>query len=142
MSNPSVSPAEAWRLSALATSVSRTLRQRYGTKKFYTANEVEAVCNECRVPHDSRQYAVAMFVEPEQSQGFLQRLGSCKTTAELRKFMAQQIFFYYVPGTSFDADGVDFHQAGDAGGATPGTFDGSSAESGGDGGGGSDGGGD
>jgi hypothetical protein len=116
MSNPKVSPAEAWRLSALAATVSRTLRQRYGTKRFYATDEVEAVCIECRVPHDSRQYAAAMFVDPEQSQGFLQRLGSSKTTSELRKFMAQQIFFYYAPGTSFDADSVDFHQAGDAGG--------------------------
>jgi hypothetical protein len=134
MSNPSVSPAEAWRLSALATTVSRELRQRHGTQKFYAADEVEAVCNACKVPHDSRQYAVAMFVAPEQAQGFLQRLGSSKTTAELRKFMAQAVFFYYLPGTSYDSDSVVFHEAGEAGGATSGTFVGS-ADSGSDGGG-------
>ena len=141
MSNPKVLPAEAWRLSVLATTVSRELRQRYNTKKFYMPDEVEAVCNACHVPHDLRQYAVAMFVEPEQSQNLLQRLGSSKTTAELREFMAQQIFFYYLPRTSFHADSVDFHEAGDARGATSSRFDGAGVDSGGDGGGG-DGGGD
>lgn len=134
MNDQKVSPSEAWRLSALATTVSAYLRNTYGVRKFYGADEVEDACNECRVPFDSRQYAVAMFVEPEQSTGFLQRLGSSKTANELRKFMAQQVFFYYLPNTSFDSNSLDFHQAGEVGGATTGNFDNAGLDSGGDGG--------
>lgn len=142
MSNPKLSPAEAWRLSALANTVGGVLRQRFGTQKFYSADQVQAACDECHVPAPSLQYAVAMFVEPEQSVGFLQKLGSSKTGLELRKFMAQQIFFYNLPDASFDAGKVDFHESGDAGGATSGNFTDSGHDfSGFDGGGGGDGGG-
>jgi hypothetical protein len=126
----------------LAATLSGCLSRRFGSKKFYTAEEVETVCNECNVPADTREYAVAMFVEPEQSQGFLQKLGSSRTAIELRKILAQQIFFYYVPGTSFDDAGLDFHAASDAVGAGGGNFN--SSDFGGGGGydgGGSDGGG-
>jgi hypothetical protein len=123
MSTKNVSPADAWRLSALATTVSGALRRRFGPKKFYSPDEVEAACNECNVPSESREYAAAMFVEPERAQGFLQKLGSSKTAGELRKFMAQQIFFYSAPEASFDEGTIDFHQSGDVSGATSAYYD-------------------
>ena len=135
MSDQKVSPGEAWRLSALATTVSGFLRRTYGVRKFYTDEEVEHACNKCSVPFNSRQYAVAMFVEPERIRGFLQRLGSSKTAMELRKFMAQQVFFYYLPDASFDSPCLDLHEAGEAGGATSGNFDAAGSDFGGDGGG-------
>lgn len=56
----------------------------------------------------SRQYSVAMFVEPEQSQGVLQKLGSSKSAIELRKVLAGQAFFYYLPDVSCGNDTTDF----------------------------------
>jgi len=97
VSTPKEPTADTFRIQALAKTVSGVLRQRFGTKQFYTADEVEAACDQSHVPASVREYAVAMFVEPEQTQAFLQKLGSSKTAIELRKFPAAQIFFYYCP---------------------------------------------
>ncbi len=135
MSEPDTEEIDKWRIRALAKSVSSILRQRFGSKQFYTAEEVDAACEECRAPESVRQYAVAMFVEPEQAGGVLQKLGSSKTARELRTFLATQIFFISLPDVSLNAFAIDFDAAGDSGG-------GASDSSGVGGDGGSDGGGD
>ena len=135
MSDPAAEEIDKWRIRALAKSVSTILWERFGSKQFYTAEEVEAACEECRAPEAVRQYAVAMFVEPEQAGGVLQKLGSSKTARELRTFLATQIFFISLPDVSFNAFAIDFDAAGDSGG-------GASDSSGVGGDGGSDGGGD
>lgn len=135
MNDSTVEEKDKWRIRALAKSVSSILRQKFGSKQFYTAEEVAIACDEGGAAENVRQYAVAMFVEPEQAGGVLQKLGSSKTAHELRKFLATQIFLISLPDVSLDAFGIDFHSAGDAGGTVS---DGSGF--GGDG--GSDGGGD
>jgi hypothetical protein len=105
--------ADNFRFQALAKTVSTALQQRFGTKQYYTPDEVDAACNQCNVPVSSREYAVAMFVEPQQSQRFLQRLGSSKIAVELRKFLAQQIFFSGMRDVSYESATNDFHHAGD-----------------------------
>ena len=131
MSTPKEPTADSFRIQALAKTVSGILRQRFGTKQFYTADEVEAACNQCHVPASVREYAVAMFVEPEETHGFLQKLGSSKTAIELRRFLAGQIFFYYLPDVSYGSTTNDFHDAGDSHGHGSGGFDGSGSEHGG-----------
>lgn len=116
MDDPSNPGIDTWRIRALAKSVSNILREKFEAKQFYTAEEVEDACNECRAPDDVRQYAVAMFVEPGQAQGFLEKLGASKTSLELRKFLAAQIFFSYCPDVSYGNPMNDFHTAGDHGG--------------------------
>ena len=133
MTDPTDGELDTWRIRALAKSVSAVLRERFDSKQFYTAEEVEAACNECGAPEDVRQYAVAMFVEPEQAQGVLEKLGSSRTALELRKFLATQIFFAYLPDVSYGSLMNDFHAAGDPSG-------GASDSPGGGGDGGSDGG--
>ena len=116
MSDSTVEEKDRWRIRALAKSVSAVLRQKYGSQQFYTAEQVDIACDECRAPEPVREYAVAMFVEPEQAGGVLQKLGSAKTAHELRKFLATQIFFISLPDVHLDAFAIDFHGAGDAGG--------------------------
>jgi hypothetical protein len=91
----------------------------------------------------SVQYAVAMFVEPEQAQGVLEKLGASKTALELRKLLATEMFFLYLPDVSYDNSMNDFHAAGDSGGhISDGFGDGSDGGSDGGGDGGGNGGGD
>jgi hypothetical protein len=111
--NPEI---DTWRIRALAKSVSKVLREEFDTKEFYTAEEVVAACDECRVPDDLVQYAVAMFVEPAQVQTTLEKFGSSRTSLELRKALAAQIFFAYQPDVSYGNLMNDFHAAGDHGG--------------------------
>jgi hypothetical protein len=134
MSTPNEPTADTFRLQALAKTVSDILRQRFGNKEFYTADEVEVACNQCDVPASSREYAVAMFVEPELTKGFLEKLGSSKTALELRKFLAAQIFFYYLPNVSYESSTNDFHHTGDSHGHGSGGIDGSGSGHGGHGG--------
>ena len=134
MSNPKEPTADTFRIQALAKTVSDILRQRFGAKQFYTADEVEEACNQCNVPASVREYAVAMFVEPEQTMGFLQKLGSSKTALELRKFLAAEIFFYYLPDVSYGSSVNEFHEAGDSHGHGAGGLDGSGSDHGGHGG--------
>jgi hypothetical protein len=95
--------------------VSDILRERFEAKQFYTAEEVAEACDECRAPDDVRQYAVAMFVEPAQAQGVLEKLGASRTALELRKFLATQIFVLHRPDVSFGNVMNGFHAAGDPG---------------------------
>ena len=139
MSNSTVEDKDRWRIRALAKSVSTVLRQKFGSQQFYTAEQVDVACDDCRAPDAVREYAVAMFVEPEQAGGVLQKLGSSKTALELRKFFATQIFFISLPDVSADAFAIDFHSAGDStGGGSDGWGGGSDggSDGGGDGGGG------
>ncbi len=131
MSTPKEPTADPFRLQALAKTVSDILRQRFGTKQFYTADEVESACNQCHVPVSVREYAVAMFVEPEQTQGFLQKLGSSKTAIELRKFLAGQIFFDSLPDVSYGSSTNDFQDTGDSHGRGSDRFEGSGSDHGG-----------
>jgi len=108
--------SEAWRIRALAKSVSDILRQEYEPQEYYSEEQVEAACNECHAPQSVRQYAVAMFVEPTQADGVLQKLGSSKTAHELRTFLASQVFFISAPDVSSGALINKFHAAGDPGG--------------------------
>ena len=138
MSDDAVTETDKWRLRALAKSVGAILRQRFGSNQFYSAEEVAAACDECRAPEAVRQYAVAMFVEPEQAGGVLEKLGASKTARELRVFLATQIFFISLPEVSLDPFAIDFHDAGDPSGASDGlgfSGDGGSDGGGGDGGG-------
>lgn len=141
MSDPAVEEIDKWRIRALAKSVSSILRQRFGSKQFYTAEEVDAACHECRAPEAVRQYAVAMFVEPEQAGGVLQKLGSSRTAHELRTFLATQIFFISLPDVSPGAFAIDFHSADDSSGGasdSSGFCGDGGSDGGGDGGGGGD----
>lgn len=140
MNNPSNPEMETWRIRALAKSVSDILRERVDTKQFYTAAEVAAACDECRAPNDVRQYAVAMFVEPDQAQGVLEKLGASRTALELRTFLATQIFHLYHPDVSYGNSMNGFHAVGDPGEGALRSFGDGSDDEGSDGGG--DGGGD
>lgn len=81
-----------------ATTVSGWLRKRFGNKPHYTPGEVEAACSHCQVPADLREYFAVMFLDPAETEGFLQKLGSSKSAATLRKVLAQQVFFDSLPG--------------------------------------------
>jgi hypothetical protein len=135
---------EAWRIRALAKSVSDILRQKYEPQEYYSEEQVEAACDECQAPPSVRQYAVAMFVEPAEADGVLQKLGSSKTAHELRKFLASQVFLISGPDVSSGALINRFHAAGDPGGGAGDWTAGDWADGGCDGGGngGGDGGGD
>jgi len=74
-----------------------------------------------------------MFVEPEQAQGFLEKLGASKTSVELRKFLATQTFFLYSPDVSYGNPMNDFHAADDHGGHVSDVFR-AGSDGGGDGG--------
>ncbi len=133
MDDPSAE-IDKWRLAALAKSVSTLLLQRFGPEQFYTAEEVEAACDECRVPERLREYAVAMFVHPGDAEAVLQNRGSSKTAPELRSFLATQVFAISQAEVLLDALAIDFHRAADADGGTRdfGSFDDGCSGGGGD----------
>jgi hypothetical protein len=92
---------------------SRTLRgaltQRFGRQMHYTRDQLEAVFVEGVVPSTFQAYGIAMFAEPSERPGFLQRIRSSKTAQELRKWLIVEIFFYYLPRGSAPDD-LDFHE--------------------------------
>ena len=63
MSTPNEPSIDSFRLQALAKTLSTVLRQRFGSRQYYTADEVEAACNQCNVSTSAREYAVAMKYE-------------------------------------------------------------------------------
>ena len=92
---------------------SRTLRgaltERFGRRKHYTRDQLEAVFADGVVPSTFQSYGIAMFAEPSERPGFLQRINSSKTAHELRKRLIADIFFYGLPGGS-GPDNLDFHE--------------------------------
>lgn len=109
MNSSGLSPSETSEISALLAAVGEVLENRHGVREYYTAEQVEAACNECHVVAKYRQYLVAQFVQPEKSPDFLRKLGSSKTVDQLRWFLAQEMFFSNHSGPG----GPDFPEATD-----------------------------
>ncbi|HEY5707397.1 MAG TPA: hypothetical protein VIS96_17700 [Terrimicrobiaceae bacterium] len=127
-----------WRFQALARSLSLELQKRHGRNQHYLPDHVIEACDACGVAEADRQYAIAMFATPSESDGILQKMRSSKTSTETRKFLAGQMMFGS-SGEGYDYDRYDFHDAGIsdiAASGGSGGFDG--ADGGGDGGGGGD----
>lgn len=100
----SPSDADKWRFQVLAKSLSLELQRRRGRKEYYSPEDVAEVCDSLGLPKSDRVYAVAMFVAPSESEGILRKLGSAKTTREVRKFLAGQM----ICGTAGSVD-YDYH---------------------------------
>lgn len=107
---------ERFLVQALAKTVSDHLRRRFGRKEFYTGEEVEAVCDECGVAGEAREYAVAMFVEKEKAQGFLQKLGSVRLLKDLRIWLTAYVYGPSSPDCAFNSGVNSFHHAGSGSG--------------------------
>ena len=92
---------------------SRTLRgaliQRFGRQMHYTRDQLKAVFVDGVVPSTFQAHGIAMFAEPSERPGFLQRIRSSKTAHKLRKWFNADIFFYSLPGGSVPVD-WDFHE--------------------------------
>ena len=111
--NPKPEPtsSEKWRFQALARSVSVELQRRHGRKEYYPPDDVLDACDACGVAAADKQYAIAMFAAPSESDGILQKLRSSKTTVEIRKFLAKQMVFGSF-GDGYDYDRYGFHDVG------------------------------
>jgi hypothetical protein len=71
---------------------------------YYLPDQVLELCDSLNIPEADRQYAVAAFRAPGDSDSLLQKFRSSKTTNEIRKFLAYQI--------GFGPTGVDFDRFG------------------------------
>ena len=89
------------------------LTQRFGSQIHYTRDQLEAVFADNVVPSTFQSYGIAMFAEPSERPGLLERIHSSKTTHELRKWLITDIFFYYLPAGSVPDD-LNFHGVIDA----------------------------
>ena len=108
MNEPALSPPEKWRLQALVRSLSLELHSHYGRQEYYLPDQVLELCDSLNIPEADRQYAVAAFLAPGDSDSLLQKFRSSKTTNEMRKFLAYQIGFGPT-GADFDRFGfLDF----------------------------------
>ena len=104
---------ESWRLKAIAASVSAELRLRYGLKEFYPPEEVESACGARGVEGSSEAIALAMFVDPHESQEILTVYGISDPVEELRRIMASKLFYADI-GVSAESvpAPICFHDAG------------------------------
>jgi hypothetical protein len=100
-------------MQVLANTVGDILRRHFGREQYYSGKSVAAACNHCKLPESSREYAVAMFVRPEESEEILRQLGASRTPLEIRKALARQIFLHYLPGVTYEAATNCFHDAAD-----------------------------
>ena len=74
----------------------------------YTRDQLDAVFADGVAPSAFQSYGIAMFAEPSERPGLLQRIHSSKTAHELRKWLIADIFFYSLPSGSVPDD-LDFH---------------------------------
>lgn len=91
------------RLRKFATSFTAALKERFGRKPLYTADEIEEVGTYIGMNAKEREWAYGMFAKEEACQGFLTRIGSSQTASGLRFILAGQMFGY---GTSVGYDGL------------------------------------
>ncbi len=90
-------------LRKFAKAFTSEIKDRFGKKVLYSAAEVEEVAVSMGVSSKEREWAYGMFAEEEACQGFLTRMGSSKTSRELRSFLAGWMFG---GGTSVGYEGM------------------------------------
>ena len=80
------------KLRKFAKTFSAEIKDRFGQKILYPADEIDEVAASIGVSSKEREWAYGMFAEEAACQGFLSRIGSSRTAKELRIFMASAMF--------------------------------------------------
>ncbi len=80
------------KLRKFAKTFSAEIKDRFGKKILYPADEIDEVAASIGVTNKQREWAYGMFAEEAACQGFLSRIGSSRTARELRIFMAGSMF--------------------------------------------------
>ncbi|MFV1985344.1 MAG: DUF6559 family protein [Thiohalomonadales bacterium] len=111
------------------------LKNRYGKSKFYTEGQVRKTVEEFKLNDQYIEYALAMYMQPDECDGVLIRLGKSKRSRQLRKYIATK---YIGGGMDFTFDDIASTPEYTSGESSFG-FDGGSGGDGGGGGGGGDG---
>lgn len=87
-----------------ASALHDILVNRYGKRPGYTGEELLSVFRIEGIPSSFQPYAIALFAQPEISDGFLQRIGSTKSARELRAILAAQSPYFFLPGEDFPTE--------------------------------------
>ena len=81
-----------WRFKQVAKKVSLALKEQHGEKNTYSAPELEEAIRTVGLSGKQREYAYAMFADEEVCNRFLSRIGSSRTTRELRLILSGSMF--------------------------------------------------
>ena len=83
---------QRWRHKKVAKNISLALKELHGEKKMYSASELEEVIRVVGLSGKQSEYAYAMFTDEEVYNGFLSRIGSSRTSRELRFILGGSMF--------------------------------------------------